>query len=542
MALDKKEKHKDIFESIERIEQSGVFGSSDRSAKLLRYLVEEELADRGERLKAYSIAIDIFEKGEDFDPSSNSLVRVEALRLRNALVQYHIIHGQDDKVRIELKPGSYRPIFNRREANVWEISKVRIQSPRLLAKVGILAAVLFIVGMGAAAWSYFRTLQNSSQCAAARPYVSVHFNPPKSVSAASVEQWKSILKRYLAYYPMIDQSRQRAVECPGVPAYKLEISSFAGSPDKMSVHLATQDGEFIWSEIYQKDIFLITNAESAGLADIAFRVGYITGEVATDAVKRNWQQDDAFATYHCMNQAYLLFDSWFSQKFSDVRQCMATAVAKKPNAADVYGIYAALEQRIVDGYVKGDATLAAMNRDNALAAGDAINPLDAEILMVKLRLLRNAYPRDNAVTAQLLDNVERWYTMQPHILVHAAANYATQGNYAQALSYAARVELITKRKMDTYWPRLISFIGMGEWEKTRDTIPKLKGTALVRERILLFAVAGKIGDKENARFAREWLGQNGLGTKQSILDRIEELPYHISFKQSLISGVEAVFK
>ncbi len=91
--------------------ESGVLGETSRLRQLLRYLVIEELEGRGERLKAYSIATDVFGRGDDFDPGTDSIVRVEVHRLRQALEHYYVTTGVGDRVRIEVPKGTYRPVI-----------------------------------------------------------------------------------------------------------------------------------------------------------------------------------------------------------------------------------------------------------------------------------------------------------------------------------------------------------------------------------------------------------------------------------------------
>jgi adenylate cyclase len=78
----------------------------------LRFVVEETLAGRGDRLKGYTIAVEVFEKPETFDAQSDPLVRVEAGRLRRRLVEYYHGDGESDRVRIELPRGGYAPMFS----------------------------------------------------------------------------------------------------------------------------------------------------------------------------------------------------------------------------------------------------------------------------------------------------------------------------------------------------------------------------------------------------------------------------------------------
>ena len=98
---------------LARILGSDDFAQSTRIKGFLGFVVEEALAGRGERLKEYSIATQVFERDESFDPQTNTIVRVEAGRLRRRLERYYLTQGRDDEVRIDLPKGSYVPLFRR---------------------------------------------------------------------------------------------------------------------------------------------------------------------------------------------------------------------------------------------------------------------------------------------------------------------------------------------------------------------------------------------------------------------------------------------
>jgi TolB-like protein/tetratricopeptide (TPR) repeat protein len=100
---------KAIREQLVRILNSGPFHQSQRRQRFLEYLVNETLAGRGERLKGYNIALEVFGRPETFDPTVDPLVRIEAARLREKLHEYYDTDGQGDPVRIDLPKGSYTP-------------------------------------------------------------------------------------------------------------------------------------------------------------------------------------------------------------------------------------------------------------------------------------------------------------------------------------------------------------------------------------------------------------------------------------------------
>jgi tetratricopeptide (TPR) repeat protein len=111
MAAPSPERSGSIRAQLERIAASAVFAHAGRMSRLLAYLVEAELAGDGARLSQSRIAIDVFGRNETFDPSVDSIVRVEIGRLRNKLREYYATDGRDDAIVFELPKGRYRPFI-----------------------------------------------------------------------------------------------------------------------------------------------------------------------------------------------------------------------------------------------------------------------------------------------------------------------------------------------------------------------------------------------------------------------------------------------
>ncbi|MFK7848790.1 MAG: hypothetical protein AB8G77_26115 [Rhodothermales bacterium] len=101
----------DILSAQSRILESEEFSRSKRAAAFLRFVVEEHLAGRGDRLKSFTIACEVYGRDETFDPRTDTIVRVEARRLRDRLAAYYQKSGHDDPVRIEIPLGGYSPVF-----------------------------------------------------------------------------------------------------------------------------------------------------------------------------------------------------------------------------------------------------------------------------------------------------------------------------------------------------------------------------------------------------------------------------------------------
>lgn len=112
-ALDKIElvnpNDEEVRSQLLRVLDNDEFKRSPKISKFLEYVVTETLEDRQQYIKAHSIAIDVFQKGENFDPQTDPLVRVNAVRLRRMLRHYYSSDGLKDGVILDIIKGSYVP-------------------------------------------------------------------------------------------------------------------------------------------------------------------------------------------------------------------------------------------------------------------------------------------------------------------------------------------------------------------------------------------------------------------------------------------------
>src|SRR6202162_3891416 len=104
------------LEEIDKLVNSHVLHGSESLCKLLRYLAKHVLEHPGLPIKEYQIATEVFGRSTDFDPQLDSMVRVQAGRLRVKLTEYYGSDGVDDPVTVELPKGTYVLAFHHRTA------------------------------------------------------------------------------------------------------------------------------------------------------------------------------------------------------------------------------------------------------------------------------------------------------------------------------------------------------------------------------------------------------------------------------------------
>lgn len=96
---------------LEKVLQSRTLQNSESLKAFLRFVVEKSVDDESVLLKEYTIATEVFGRNSDYDPRIDSVVRVQAGRLRTKLQEYYNTEGKADPLIIDLPKGHYHPVF-----------------------------------------------------------------------------------------------------------------------------------------------------------------------------------------------------------------------------------------------------------------------------------------------------------------------------------------------------------------------------------------------------------------------------------------------
>jgi hypothetical protein len=105
---------------LQRAELRAVLASAEfirapKLARLLTYLCEKLFAGEASQIKEYSVGLEVFNRGVSFDQDSDSIVRVEANRLRKRLAEYYAGEGASHIMQITIPLGQYVPRFEPRK-------------------------------------------------------------------------------------------------------------------------------------------------------------------------------------------------------------------------------------------------------------------------------------------------------------------------------------------------------------------------------------------------------------------------------------------
>lgn len=138
----------DVLRHLDEMLHSKLFATAPRQRQLLQYLVEKHFDGAASELKEYTIGLEVFGKGVQFDPRLDPIVRVEANRLRARIQRYY--GGTGHSIRISLPKGAYVPEFQYARRPLSEEppkhgSRVEWRRPILLAMTALCALSGFIL-------------------------------------------------------------------------------------------------------------------------------------------------------------------------------------------------------------------------------------------------------------------------------------------------------------------------------------------------------------------------------------------------------------
>jgi hypothetical protein len=112
---------------LKRILESKYFAKAPKRRRFLEFTSGQVFLGQDNKLNEYLIGVEVYDRGQDFNPQQDPIVRVQAHEIRRALKNYYQEEGKNNLVRIELHPGSYAPVFRRVEFDSVEAATPAVQ-------------------------------------------------------------------------------------------------------------------------------------------------------------------------------------------------------------------------------------------------------------------------------------------------------------------------------------------------------------------------------------------------------------------------------
>lgn len=157
-------------EELQRILQSKYFTNSPKKSRFLEFVSEQAFLGNGDKLNEYLIGVEVYDRGVDFNPQRDPIVRVQAHDIRRLLKKYYAEEGKASPIRMDLPAGHYVPLFSRnadQDAVLDDVLttpvpavKPRANRLHLAATFGLGALCLLLASLLAiSAWTNRRSVQ-----------------------------------------------------------------------------------------------------------------------------------------------------------------------------------------------------------------------------------------------------------------------------------------------------------------------------------------------------------------------------------------------
>lgn len=319
---------------------------SERAARFLRYIVEKTIAGQSAQLKAYTIAVDVFGRGVDFDPAKDAVVRNEATRLRSALALYYAVDGAAESVVIHLPVGGYVPRFERRQAKAGETSGRN----EALVQAGLQP-------MPARA----RPEAGRQSPEHKVPIIVVRPAAGKELGEASPRMVRSVIAALISYHGLRiaglepDKSLQELVSSlrpsGAGSVYVLDIAADV-EERKLRCHWILSD--------HRSGLILASREEiEATEASAIMAAEKVIGEAVARAIGQRWgiinvnerklYPDKHQDAYSCVVHAVAYLSSLDDTEQKDIRKCLEAAVREEPFYSDAWAMLSYIQMNEIRG-------------------------------------------------------------------------------------------------------------------------------------------------------------------------------------------------
>jgi hypothetical protein len=114
---------------VQRVIGSQAFSRTPAMRAFLRYITENEILGRTEKLKEQTIGVEVLGRPADYNPTDDNIVRVRAHELRGRLEKYFDSEGANEPFIITVPRGAYVPEFIPRKAAPAKAAQLPGSSP-----------------------------------------------------------------------------------------------------------------------------------------------------------------------------------------------------------------------------------------------------------------------------------------------------------------------------------------------------------------------------------------------------------------------------
>lgn len=430
----------DISDILSDVKMSGCIGKSGRQSKLFAYLLKRsfekpDAARESSNLTQRRIAIDVLERPDTFDASSDSIVRVEMHRLRSNLKAYN---SGAFKYHITIPAGEYRVVVKPRQQGRF---LDYLKKPVPLALTALLAVAAYGAGYFMARVHDGQTASMTRiECSPLMPSLRVENIGAPSATQNYVE---SVIRAALGQHTRFQVlSAGQLCAAPAAPQFSIK---YALVPQGEFFNIAIKAVDAQSGDIVVSDHVTGNMAEAQNGSDLYFDIvrsvnmmAIADSIVARAAWQNDWPNLQARDSFGCVIAMYDSFSNGGAQNAEARSACLERAVNNDAVAADNIGALAS--EYLYQARHGGGA--AAFEKAKALLEDDPQGWLEStEITIAKMYYEAQREDFNAERLDMVLMNAEGRYGTNPIVLLSAAffhGNALGQWEKAKTLSDRAQ--------------------------------------------------------------------------------------------------------
>jgi len=559
-----------VREQLGCILASPEFQASDRRKAFLSHIVEEALAGRADRLKGYSIGLAVFGRDETFDPQTDSVVRLEAGRLRRDLERYYLTEGRDDPILIEVPKGAYVPVFTARSPETVRAPTLPVWPRRMAhhpraaigaAAVAAFAAVAVPTWYLAAGTGETQRVGNARGSAALAmprgasvaviPFTNLSGDPDQAYFADGVfEQIVTDLTRFKGMHVVSPGSTRKYRDQSldhrdlrndlGVDYYLAGGVRRAEGRVRITVRLVeTNRGRVVWAEGFDRELApdKILEIQEEISRQVASSVGSGYGAIArTDLASARGKPPTSMDAYDCVLNYYHYDASGLAEDHAETRDCLEQTVEVDPGYGEAWALLSTIyadEHRFgfnprPDMYVASDKALEAAKRAVAVNRNSATARIMLADAYFNVHDLEN-FRREGERALRLNPN-------NPYLVSNYGLRLALMGEWERGLSLMRKA--IAMNPDHTGWyriPFVLYHYERKEYAQALSQVRRIDMPDFYWSHMTAAMTLGQLGPEREARASLDRLlalkpnfGQQVFATlriwniPQPLIDHVEE--------------------
>lgn len=503
-----------IAEHLAVLQSTKDFAKTTRKYRMLQYIVAAEIDGNGDRIKAYAIGVDVLGRSINFDPSEDSIVRVEMARLRTTLAAYYHTHQTD--LCIEIPKGTYRPEFS--ELCTLDESAAKENGDRRWYRRSKIAYLVFsaalIVGLLVFLMSHFR-LMNSQRVVTDRPIVLAS----GEFTSEEMSHVLETLSGFKNIYTVLDKYSSDAAD------YRITFSMGDNGTAIQAGVIHSSSGQVISSAAFGPN----HHDNEGDLDKWLSRVAQLNGLIEKDYMRRG-----AFSpVFRCRYLTEIYFGNQTDAAHLEARDCLLDQINKGARSATLFANLALIyreEHSDKRNAMQGDPLYRAMEAARVAIDIDPFNASNHYAMMTVLFVMGSVSEAINAGNLAV-----KLAPLDGSILGGFASRLVTVGRYEEALEMFDRS--MRQNPGQLHWRNygvFLAQIGSGNRAQAAEISRTLEGA---NNPLLLAATAigmNIVGRSEEAQVRYEQL----LAQERDVKDMYDRRKYDAGLANALMKEIK----